>query len=140
MSPGRKRVTADTTTPRNRSGEPSAGVREASDTWVPERGDVIWLEFDPQAGREQAGRRPAVVLSPASYNAPTSRALCVPVRTKAKGYPFEVPLPDDCPVQGVAFADQVKCLDWRARHARPVATLPPSVLASRLARTRMLLE
>lgn len=111
-----------------------------SDAWVPERGDVIWLEFDPQAGREQAGRRPAVVLSPASYNAPTSRALCVPVSTKAKGYPFEVALPADFPVQGVVFADQVKCLDWRARHARPLGTLPPAVLASLLARARALLD
>lgn len=107
---------------------------------MPDRGEVIWLEFDPQAGREQAGRRPAVVLSPASYNGPTSRALCVPVSTKAKGYPFEVSLPDHFPVQGVAFADQVKCLDWRARHARPVGVLPPTVLAALLARTRTLLE
>ena len=107
---------------------------------VPDRGDVIWLEFDPQAGREQAGRRPAVVLSPASYNGVTSRALCVPVSTKAKGYPFEVPLPDGFPVQGVAFADQVKCLDWRARHARRIEALPTTVLASLLARTRALLE
>lgn len=107
---------------------------------MPERGDVIWLEFDPQAGREQAGRRPAVVLSPSQYNAPTGRALCVPVSTKAKGYPFEVLLPVNGPVLGVAFADQVKCLDWRARHARYVATLPPMVLATLLARTRMLLE
>jgi mRNA interferase MazF len=108
--------------------------------WVPDRGDVVWLEFDPQAGREQAGRRPAVVLSPASYNAPTGRALCVPVTTKAKGYPFEVALPLDCPVQGVAFADQVKCLDWRARHARRAAVLPAAVIAQVLARTRALLE
>ena len=108
--------------------------------WVPDRGDVVWLEFDPQAGREQAGRRPAIVLSPASYNAPTSRALCVPVTTRAKGYPFEVPLPAGFPVQGVAFADQVKCLDWRARHARLVGALPPGVLAEVLARTRALLE
>ena len=108
--------------------------------WVPERGDIVWLEFDPQAGREQAGRRPAVVLSPASYNAPTGRALCVPVTTKAKGYPFEVALPPDCPVQGVAFADQVKCLDWRARHARPAAVLPTDVVAQILARTCALLE
>ena len=110
------------------------------DAWVPDRGDVIWLEFDPQAGREQAGRRPAVVLSPASYNAPTSRARCVPVTTKAKGYPFEVALPSDFPVQGVAFADQVECLDWRARHARLVAVLPAAVLTQLLARTRALLE
>ena len=108
--------------------------------WVPERGDIVWLEFDPQAGREQVGRRPAVVLSPATYNAPTGRALCVPVTTKAKGYPFEVALPPDCPVQGVAFADQVTCLDWRARHARPAAVLPSAVVAQILARTCALLE
>ncbi|CAA9503685.1 MAG: Programmed cell death toxin MazF [uncultured Solirubrobacterales bacterium] len=107
---------------------------------MPDRGDVIWLELDPQAGREQAGRRPAVVLSPASYNAPTSRALCVPITTKAKGYPFEVALPSDFPIQGVAFADQVTCLEWRARRARPVAVLPAGVLAPLLARTRALLE
>lgn len=92
------------------------------------------------AGREQAGRRPAVVLSPASYNAPTGRALCVPVTTKAKGYPFEVALPADCPVQGVAFADRVTCLDWRARHAQHAAVLPAAVVAQVLARTRALLE
>jgi len=100
----------------------------------------VWLEFDPQAGREQAGRRPAVVLSPASYNAPSGGALCVPVTTKAKGYPFEVALPADCAVQGVAFADQVKRLDWRARHARHAAVLPDAVVAQVLARTRALLE
>ena len=102
--------------------------------WVQERGDIVWLEFDPQAG-EQAGRQPAVVLSPASYNAPTGRALCVPVTTKAKGYPFEIALPPDCPVQGVAFANQVKCLDWRARHARPAAVLSTDVVAQILVRT-----
>lgn len=112
----------------------------AYDTWVHSRGDVIWLEFDPQVGREQAGRRPAIVLSPATYNAPTGRALCVPVSSKAKGYPFEVVMPADFPIQGVAFADQVKCLDWRARHARPVGTLPPATLAALLARARVLLE
>lgn len=113
---------------------------DAPGSWVPDRGDVIWLDFDPQTGREQAGRRPAVVLSPASYNAPTSRALCVPVSTKAKGYPFEVPMPEGFPVQGVAFADQVKCLDWRARHASLIGELPTAVLTSLLVRTRALLE
>jgi mRNA interferase MazF len=93
--------------------EPHAKAVAVPDAWVPDRGEVIWLEFDPKAGREQAGRRPAVVLSPASYNAPTSRVLRVPITTKAKGYPFEVALPLDCPVRGVAFADQVQCLDWR---------------------------
>jgi mRNA interferase MazF len=108
--------------------------------YVPDRGDVVWLEFDPQAGREQAGRRPAVVLSPASYNAPTGRALCVPVSTKAKGYPFEVPMPDGFAVRGVAFADQVKCLDWRARHAQHIAALPNASIAQLLVLTRTVLS
>lgn len=98
------------------------------------------MEFDPQAGREQAGRRPAVVLSPAAYNVATGRALCVPVSSKAKGYPFEVALPVDLPVQGVAFADQITCLDWRARFAKPIASLPPAVVAQLMARARALLE
>lgn len=143
MAPARRYAPGTEEVPRDVTPTPpgTAPTREAADAaWVPDRGDVVWLEFDPQAGREQAGRRPAVVLSPASYNGPTSRALCVPVTTKAKGYPFEVPLPDGFSVQGVAFADQVKCLDWRARHARPVAALPPVVLAQLLARTRALLE
>ena len=123
---------------REAGAPPPGGVEPVG--WVPDRGEVIWLEFDPQAGRERAGRRAAIVLSPASYSGSTSHALCVPVSTKAKGYPFEVPLPDDSAVQGVAFADQVKCLDWRARHARPVGVLPATVLASLLARTRALLE
>ncbi len=139
-SSGRRRPTAPAAAAGKRIAPASRLVGDASDAWIPDRGDVIWLEFDPQAGREQAGRRPAVVLSPASYNAPTSRALCVPVSTTAKGYPFEVPLPDGFPVQGVAFADQVKCLDWRARHAQPVAALPADVVASLLARTRALLD
>ncbi len=106
---------------------------------MPDRGDVVWLEFDPQAGREQAGRRPAVVLSPAAYNAPTSRALCVPVSTKAKGYPFEVPMPDGFAIAGVAFADQVKCLDWRARHASFAGRLPNVVVGQIALRLRALL-
>ena len=120
--------------------EPSRGYEKDDIPWVPDRGDVVWLEFDPQAGREQAGRRPAVVLSPASYNAPTGRALCVPISSKAKGYPFEVAMPDNVAVHGVAFADQVKCLDWRARHASPAAALPATTLEAILARTRALLD
>jgi mRNA interferase MazF len=121
-------------------------VKAASQTtspagpYVPDRGDVVRLEFDPQAGREQAERRPAVILSPASYNGPTGRALCVPVSTKAKGYPFEVAMPAGFAVQGVAFADQVKCQDWRARHAQYIAVLPAPVIAHVLALTKALLS
>ena len=83
--------------------------------YVPEAGDIVWLEFDPQAGHEQAGHRPAVVLSPAAYNGKTSLMVCCPLTTRIKGYPFEVAIagkPDS-----VVLADQVKSLDWRARRA-----------------------
>ena len=87
--------------------------------YVPERGEVVWLDFDPQAGREQAGRRPALVLSPALYNGKTSLMVCCPVTKLAKGYPFEVAVAPAAgsPFTGVVLADQVRCLDWRQRNA-----------------------
>jgi mRNA interferase MazF len=85
--------------------------------FTPERGDVIWLDFDPRAGREQAGRRPAFVLSPASYNGRVGLALCCPITSRIKGYPFEVALPEGMEVDGVVLTDQVKSLDWRQRRA-----------------------
>jgi mRNA interferase MazF len=78
---------------------------------VPDRGDVVWLEFDPQAGHEQAGHRPAVVLSPRAYNQKSGLALFCPITSRIKGYPFEVVLPPDLPVQGAVLCDQVKSLD-----------------------------
>lgn len=83
--------------------------------WTPDAGDIVWLQFNPQAGHEQAGHRPAVVLSPAAYNGKTSLMLCVPLTTRVKGYPFEVAVKGSR--GGVALADQVKSLDWRARKA-----------------------
>ena len=87
--------------------------------YVPEAGDVVWLTFDPQAGHEQAGHRPALVISPTAYNR-IGLMLCCPMTTKVKGYPFEVTIaparPDDPP--SVVLADQIKSLDWRARRAR----------------------
>ena len=83
--------------------------------YVPDSGDIIWLEFDPQSGHEQAGHRPAVVLSPAIYNDRTGLLICCPTTTQIKGYPFEVSLAGRRP--SVALADQVKSLDWRARRA-----------------------
>lgn len=85
--------------------------------YIPERGDLVWLSFDPQAGHEQAGRRPALVLSPAAYNGKTGLALVVPVTSRAKGYPFEVALPEGLPVSGVVLADHVRNVDWQARRA-----------------------
>jgi len=96
--------------------------------YVPERGDAIWLEFDPQAGREQAGRRPAVVLSPAAYNAKTSLAIVCPVTRQAKGYPFETPLPQGLAIGGVVLADHARSLDWQARHAALICKLPGEVV------------
>lgn len=83
--------------------------------WIPEAGNIIWLNFDPQAGHEQAGHRPALVLSPAVYNGLTGLLLCVPMTTRMKGYRFEVPIAGKR--GGVALADQVKSFDWRARRA-----------------------
>ena len=85
--------------------------------YVPRRGDVVWLSFDPQAGHEQAGRRPAFVLSPEAYNRKTGLFLACPVTAKIKGYPFEVPLPAGLSVNGVILSDQVKSLDWKVRRA-----------------------
>ncbi len=96
---------------------------------VPDRGDLVWVTLNPQAGREQAGRRPAVVLSPAAYNGRVGLALLCPVTSQVKGYPFEVPLPDGLPVTGVVLSDQVKSLDWRARHAEVACRLPGPVVA-----------
>lgn len=92
--------------------------------YVPERGDAVWLTFDPQAGREQSGRRPAIVLSPREYNEPTGLAILCPITSQIKGYPFEVTLPAGLPIEGVALADQVRNLDWRARRATRICSLP----------------
>ncbi len=96
--------------------------------YVPDRQDVIWLQFQPQAGREQAGRRPALVLSPAEYNRKTSLAIVLPITSQIKGYPWEVRLPEGLDVSGVILADQVRSLDWRARNAAKMSRVPPDVL------------
>lgn len=93
-----------------------------------ERGDLVWLDFDPQAGHEQAGRRAAFVLSPSAYNRKTGLMLCCPVTSQVKGYPFEVPLGDAATVQGVVLADQVKSLDWQVRRAEKRERVSKEVL------------
>jgi mRNA interferase MazF len=105
--------------------------------YVPDRGEVVWLDFTPQAGHEQAGRRPALVLSPAAYNGKTGLMLCCPITSRVKGYPFEVKLDPDAGVRGVVLADQVKSLDWRARGAKRKGKALPEVAnrAVELART-----
>lgn len=90
-------------------------AKPAASAYVPDRGDIIWVDFDPQAGHEQAGHRPALVLSPAAYNVKVGLLIACPMTTKLKGYPFEVPIAGSVP--SAALADQVKSLDWRARGA-----------------------
>ncbi len=104
--------------------------------YVPDAGDVVWLEFDPQAGHEQSGHRPAVVLSPASYNGRTSMIVCCPTTTRIKGYPFEVLLAGT--PASVVLADQVKSQDWRARRAVRKGRVSPAELAEVRAKLRAL--
>jgi mRNA interferase MazF len=108
-------------------------------SYIPARGDLVWLIFDPQAGREQAGRRPAVVLSPQSYNRRVGLAIFCPVTSQRKGYPFEVVLPDELPIHGVVLSDQVKSLDWRVRQAAFAAQLPDEVIEEILQKVATLL-
>lgn len=96
--------------------------------YVPEAGDIVWLEFDPRAGREQAGRRPALVVTPARYNGRTGLMVCCPMTTQIKGYPFEVLVEDVDGASGAVLADQVKSLDWKVRRARKKGTAPTQVM------------
>ena len=96
--------------------------------YVPERGDVVWIDFDPQAGHEQAGRRPALVLSPRSYNRPSGLALLCPITSQTKGYPYEIPIPDGLNVNGVILTDQVKNMAWKQRRAAYLCEMPAEVL------------
>ena len=108
--------------------------------YVPERGDAVWITLDPQAGHEQAGRRPALVLSPSAYNGRVGLALLCPITTQVKGYPFEVRLPAGLPVAGVVGADQVKSLDWRARKATRIAAVPEEIVTQVVSHLQTLLE
>ena len=107
--------------------------------YLPERGDAVWLEFDPQAGREQAGRRPALVLSPSSYNRKSGLALICPITNQVKGYPFESMIVRGLPVQGVVLADQIRSLDWRRRRAKFIARIPDSLLEDVTAKVAVLI-
>jgi mRNA interferase MazF len=108
--------------------------------FAPERGDVVWLQFNPQAGHEQAGRRPAVTLSPRLYNEKVGLGLFCPVTSRAKGYPFEVRIPEGLPVGGVALCDQVKSLDWQVRQAEFACRLPEATIVEIVAKAQTLLR
>jgi mRNA interferase MazF len=108
--------------------------------YVPDRGDAVWLSFTPQAGHEQAGHRPAIVISPEAYNRRAGLALVCPITTQVKGYPFEVSLPAGLKVSGAALSDQVKSLDWHARKATFICSLPPAVVNDVLSKLSTLLR
>jgi mRNA interferase MazF len=108
-------------------------------SYVPDRGDVVWISFDPKAGHEQGGRRPAVVISPKNYNRPSGLALLCPITNRAKGYPFEVPLPAGAPITGVVLADQLRNLDWRSRRAELIGILDADALVEVIERLRPLI-
>ena len=107
---------------------------------VPERGDVVWLQFSPQAGAEQSGQRPALVISPGPYNRKVGLALMCPITSRVKGYPFEVQLPAGLEAGGVILCDQIRSLDWRARHATRLGTVPDAVLQEVTARVLTLVD
>lgn len=105
--------------------------------YVPDAGDIVWLQFDPQAGHEQAGHRPALVLTPAAYNGRRGMMLCCPMTSRIKGYVFEVVVPGDTP--SAVLADQIKSVDWVARRAERKGVAPPGVLAETRAKLKALL-
>lgn len=107
--------------------------------YVPKRGDVVWLEFDPQTGKEIQKTRPAVTISPFEYNQKTGLGLFVPITSQIKGYPFEVFI-EVRGIKGVILSDQVRSLDWKARKAKFVTSLPPYVFADILAKLQILLD
>lgn len=107
--------------------------------YVPDAGDLVWITFDPQAGREQRGRRPALVLSPRAYNSKTQLAMACPITTQIKGYPFEVPVSSGGKISGVILADHVKSLDRQVRRVAFEAKAGPDVLTEVRERLRPLL-
>lgn len=111
-----------------------------SRAYIPDRGDIVWLEFNPQAGHEQAGHRPAFVVSPRAYNQKVGLALFCPVTSRTKGYPFEVPLPAGGKTTGAILSDQLKSLDWRARKAALFERAPDEVVSEVTARILALVD
>jgi mRNA interferase MazF len=107
--------------------------------YTPDRGDIVWLNFKPQAGHEQKGRRPALVLSPKSYNSKVGLMIVCPITSQKKGYPFEVELSGELPLQGAVLSDQVKSLDWRTRKAEYICVIPLPLFAEVLGKLNTLL-
>ncbi len=109
------------------------------ESYIPSKGDVVWLEFSPQAGHEQTGHRPALCISPKEYNEKVGLAIFCPITSQNKGYPFEVQLPESTEITGVILSDHVKNFDWKARKAKFICTLPNKYLHEVLGKLRALL-
>ncbi|WP_047150889.1 endoribonuclease MazF [Aneurinibacillus tyrosinisolvens] len=107
--------------------------------YIPARGDLVWLQFNPQSGHEQAGKRPVLVISPESYNAKVGLALLCPVTSKIKGYPFEVILPQDLSIEGAVLSDQVKSLDWQSRRASFICKVSDETLFEVISKIELLI-
>ena len=106
--------------------------------YVPDRGDIIWLEFDPQKGHEQKGRRPGIVLSKKEYNQKSNLAIICPITSKIKGYPFEVRI--NSIIQGVILSDQIRSIDWKSRNAAFIEKIPEEILKETLENIDLLLN
>lgn len=110
-----------------------------NNNYIPGRGDIVWLNFDPHAGHEQKGKRPALVLSPLEYNRKTGLAILCPVTSQIKGYPFEVKI-NSKKIAGVILSDQIKSLDWKIRKIEFIFTIPKSVLDEVLQKVKLLIS
>jgi mRNA interferase MazF len=111
-----------------------------SNIYVPDRGDAIWITLNPQAGHEQSGRRPAIVISPKIYNKKTGLCILCPTTSQIKGYPFEVKIPDGYEINGVILSDQVKSLDWQIRKAEFICKLPEETINEILSKLNTLIN
>ncbi len=111
-----------------------------SKPYIPDKGDIVWLNFNPQSGHEQSGKWPALVLSPQIYNEKTGLAIVCPITSQVKGYPFEVKIPDNLNINGVVLSDQVKNLDWKARKAEFIGKLPKTAFAEALNKLNVLIK
>lgn len=109
-------------------------------SFIPDRGDVVWINLDPQAGHEQAGVRPVLVLSPAAYNGRVGLMVCCPITTQSKGYPFEVLIKNNLKVSGVILADQVKSLNWKARGAKKKGRISEDELSETLNKLKAVID
>lgn len=108
-------------------------------SYIPDRGDVVWVSLDPQAGREQAGHRSVLVLSPSSYNGKVGLMLCCPITNHVKMYPFEVFIEHNPDISGVILADQIKSLDWRMRGAKKKGKVSQTTIDETLEKIKVII-